>query len=307
MAKAVFTTKIEPAYDDLPEERYHFPRAYLRQVESAVGDWIVYYEPRRANVAPSSRGGRQAYFATARVTSIADDPKARDHYYASIADYLEFDRAVPFREGEYYYESQLRRADGATSKGAFGRAVRPIPDAEFELILRTGFAAVLAPEAVAAVSTVGRRAPPELSEDPAAPIERPIVERVVARPFRDAAFSAAVKSAYGETCAFTGLRLINGGGRAEVQAAHIRPVASGGSDSVRNGLALSGTAHWMFDRGLLSIADDYSILIATNRVPADALRLIRPDRRVRLPERPEAWPHPAQLRYHRERVFKSRG
>src|SRR5262249_46339406 len=146
---------------------------------------------------------------------------------------------------------------------------------------------------------------PEMSEDPSAPFERPIVERMVARPFRDAAFAAAVKSAYGETCAFTGLRLINGGGRAEVQAAPIRPVPKGGSDSIRNGLALSGTAHWMFDRGLLSIADDYTILVAADRVPADALRFIRPDRRVLLPARSKVWPHPAQLRYHRERVFKS--
>jgi hypothetical protein len=38
------------------------------------------------------------------------------------------------------------------------------------------------------------------------------------------------------------LQIINGGGRTEVQAAHIRPVAAGGSDSVRNGLALSGTS-----------------------------------------------------------------
>ena len=26
MAKAVLTTKVDPSYDDLPEERYHFPR-----------------------------------------------------------------------------------------------------------------------------------------------------------------------------------------------------------------------------------------------------------------------------------------
>ncbi len=305
MAKAVFTTKIEPSYDDLPEERYHFPRAYLRQVEAAVGDWIVYYEPRRANAMLSSRGGRQAYFATARVVRIAADPGTPDHFYAYMAHYLEFDRAVPFRESAHYYESQLRRADGATSKGAFGRAVRPIPDDEFDLILRAGFAAVLNAEGQRIGPPTDRQEPTELSEDPEAPFERPIVERIIARPFRDAAFAEAVKSAYGETCAITGLRLINGGGRAEVQAAHIRPVASGGSDSVRNGLALSGTAHWMFDRGLLSIADDYTILVAGDSVPEDALRLIRPDRRVLLPERTEVWPHPAQLRYHRERIFKS--
>ena len=49
MAKAVFTTKVEPTYDDLPEFRYHFPRSYLRQAEAAVGDWAVYYEPRRTS------------------------------------------------------------------------------------------------------------------------------------------------------------------------------------------------------------------------------------------------------------------
>jgi putative restriction endonuclease len=184
--------------------------------------------------------------------------------------------------------------------------VRPVPDDEFDLILRAGFAAMLQPE-IARNGPAADRRWPELSEDPSAAIERPIVERIVARPFRDAAFAASVKSAYGETCAITGLRLINGGGRPEVQAAHIRPVASGGSDSVRNGLALSGTAHWMFDRGLLSIADDYTILVAAGRMPEDALRLLRPDRRILLPERPEAWPHPAQLRYHRERVFRGSG
>ena|ERR1700738_681111 len=74
MPKAIFTTKIDPTYDDLPEERYHFPRTYLRQVEAARGNWIVYYEPRRRSVDLSSRGGRQAYFATARVDRIEPDP-----------------------------------------------------------------------------------------------------------------------------------------------------------------------------------------------------------------------------------------
>jgi len=47
MGKAVLTPKIDPTYDDLPEVRYHFPRTYLRAIEQAVGDWIVYEEPRR--------------------------------------------------------------------------------------------------------------------------------------------------------------------------------------------------------------------------------------------------------------------
>jgi putative restriction endonuclease len=70
MTNAIFTTKVDPTYDDLPEERYHFPRTYLRQADAAIGDWIIYYEPRRATGDVSSRGGRQSYFATAKVDRI---------------------------------------------------------------------------------------------------------------------------------------------------------------------------------------------------------------------------------------------
>jgi putative restriction endonuclease len=100
----------------------------------------------------------------------------------------------------------------------------------------------------------------------------------------------------------TGLQIVNGGGRAEVQAAHIRPVAAGGSDSVRNGLALSGTIHWMFDRGLVSVDDDFTILAASGHLPPAITRLFRVDRKLVIPNRPEISPHPAHLRYHRENV-----
>jgi putative restriction endonuclease len=299
--KAVLTIKVDPTYDDLPEERYHFPRTYLRQVESAKGDFVVYYEPRRASGDLSSSGGRQAYFATARIVDVVPDRARADHFYALIDSYLEFGRAVPFREGWRYYEGALQRDDGATNKGAFGRAVRALPDAEYEDILRAGFAAVLGEERSAAA--------PEAESfggfaDPPATFERPIVERLVARPFREAVFSGSIKAAYDDTCAFTGLKIINGGGRSEVQAAHIRPVAASGPDSLRNGLALCGTVHWMFDRGLISIADDHELLFAKGKVPGSVMRIVNPERRLLAPARPDQAPDPMFLRWHRENVFK---
>lgn len=299
MAKVVLITKVNSTYDDLPEERYHFPRTYLNTIQQAVGDWAIYYEPRRTSAELSSRGGRMAYFATARIAHVEPDPSTPDHFYAYVTDFLEFERYVPFRDGEHYYESALQRPDGGTSKGMFGRAVRPIPDQEYDLILRTGFATLLPHPNQTLIGEVALG----LEEQPSE-FERPIVERVVARPFRDAAFSRLVKSAYGDTCAITGLKLINGGGRSEVQAAHIRPVASKGPDSIRNGLALSGTIHWMFDRGLISIDDDYSILTAQGRVPDTLERLIRPDRCIATPSQAEFRPHPQFLKFHRDHVFK---
>ncbi|HKN31564.1 MAG TPA: hypothetical protein VJY34_28275 [Roseiarcus sp.] len=143
MAKAVLTTKIDPTYDDLPEQRYHFPRTYLRRVEAAKGDFVIYYEPRRASGDLSSRGGRQAYFATARIVDVRPDPVRADDFYADVDSYLDFARPVPFHEGQHYYESAVQRDDGATNKGAFGRAVRALPESEYDAILRAGFATVL--------------------------------------------------------------------------------------------------------------------------------------------------------------------
>src|SRR5271168_1550447 len=89
MAKAILTTKVDPTYDDLPEQRYHFPRTYLRAVEAAKRDWIIYYEPRRSSGDLSSRGGRQSYFATARIVEIVDDGTRPGHFYALIDSYLD--------------------------------------------------------------------------------------------------------------------------------------------------------------------------------------------------------------------------
>jgi putative restriction endonuclease len=298
MAKAVFTTKVDPTYDDLPEFRYHFPRTYLRAVEATVGDWIIYYEPRRTTGQLTSRGGRQAYFATARVAAVRPDPTLPDRFYAFVEDFLQFARPVQCRDGDLYYDAALRRSDGGTSKEAFGRAVRPISDSEYGSILTAASSELLTPSTFSDATI-----PQGFAEEPAV-FERPIVERMTSRPFRDAAFSSAVRSAYGNTCAMTGLKIINGGGRPEVQAAHIRPVADSGPDSVRNGLALCGTIHWMFDRGLLSLNDDLTILMAADRVPDTVKQLINAERKLLLPGRPEIRPHPQFLKFHRESVFK---
>jgi len=291
MAKVVLTTKVDPTYDDLPEERYHFPQKYLRQVEKAIGDWVVYYEPRRSTAELSSRGGRQSYFATARLLRVEPDPNLEEHYYAFVTNYLEFDHPVPFKDGQHYFESSLQREDGQTNRGAFGIMLRTLSDSEYDLIMQAGFVKTL-------------KLQPEPSLEEIILNERPIIERVVSRPFRDAAFAVAIKEAYNNTCAMTGLKITNGRGRTEVQAAHIQPVSENGPDSLRNGVALSGTIHWMFDNGLVSIDDDYSILIDKDRLPETAVRLLNQDRRLRMPARDDMRPHRHFLNFHREKIFK---
>lgn len=293
MANAVFTTSESSAYNDQPEIRYHFPRTYLKQVEQAVGDWILYYEPRRTS-GPSSATGRQAYFAAAFVDRVTPDRDTPDHFYALIRHYMELDRAVPFRADDHYFESLLRKDDGSTNKGAFGRSVRVIPKEEFEAVLRAGLAD--APEPWETAS--------EVREEPASYPARPMVERLQTRKYRDVAFRRHVRAAYDNTCAITGLRLINGGGRPEVQAAHIWPVEQDGPDTVRNGLALTGTAHWLFDRGLLTVDESFRVCVAAKHLPAGLESLITHGQKIRLPSHEHQWPHANFLRWHREHRFK---
>lgn len=291
MAKGVFMTKVTPSYRDVPEVQYHFPRAYLSRVEQTIGDRIIYYEPRRISAGEETRGGRQAYFSMAEPVSIRSDPELADHFYCSIRNYIDFVEPVSFREGIRYWESALQKPDGSTNKGAFGHSVRLLPEEEFAAIVAAGYPA----------DAMTRWAP--LDAEGGEPVERPIVELTTLRPFRDRAFRRAVRNAYDNRCAMTGLRLIGSTGNAEVQAAHIRGVAHKGSDSVRNGLALSGTIHWLFDQGLLSVADDMTILKAKTFIPSEIEQLINLDGVISQPKDSAHWPHPTFLAYHRENIF----
>ena len=122
---------------------------------------------------------------------------------------------------------------------------------------------------------------------------------------RDRVFRRIVLRAYSERCAISGLKLINGMGRAEVAAAHIRPVEANGPDIVSNGIALSGTVHWMFDRGLIGLSDDLQILISRQANDPDSIRTLVNKSGVALaPERFSERPHPHFLQWHRQHCFK---
>jgi putative restriction endonuclease len=299
MVQAVFHHKINSVYDDITGRQYHFPRQYLSRVEKTIGDWIVYYGP-----IPDHKS--RYYSGIARVLSVSADPYQEGHYYAFLESFLDFDRLVAYSENGGY-EAKLVRSDGSINGGTAQNAVRLLQPSEFAAIIEAGLAN---PD-----EWPNRSDPPATGISPSGfddavqtPFlgpdqERPIIAQLLNRPFRDAKFRQNIRKIYDRTCAFTGLRLINGGGRPEVEAAHIVPIERGGSDSVQNGIALSGTVHWMFDRGLLSLADDFSIL-PSRQLNYDVSHLLYQDMRARVPNAPHLRPHPHYLAWHRENVFK---
>ena len=93
MGNGVFIHRSDSIYDDSPAEQYQFPSQYLGRVQSCVGDWIIYYEPRKV---PGTRG----YFAIAKVERVIPDPIKSGMYLALIepGSYLDFVNAVPFAD-----------------------------------------------------------------------------------------------------------------------------------------------------------------------------------------------------------------
>jgi len=298
MGFGVFIHRSDSIYDDSPAERYQFPHQYLGRVEACIGDWIVYYEPRKV---AETRG----YFAIARVERVVPDPTADGMYLALIepGSYLDFASPVPFANADGVIERGVLNEDGRIS-GRAQAAVRPLSSDDFNRIVALGLndSEPLLPRVDDGASVAG------FHEEQAPFVFEQTRERadfLSSRIVRDRIFRRVVLRAYDERCAITGLKLINGGGRAEVAAAHIRPVEANGPDIVSNGLALSGTAHWMFDRGLISLSDDLDILISRQTNDPDGVRaFINKGGRAIAPRRLIERPHPHFLRWHREHCFK---
>lgn len=301
MVKGVFDTKNNSRYDDEIARRYHFSGSkYLERARRMIGDWIVYREPQR-------EGGLRAYVAVARVRDIVPDGRRPGYHYALLSDFLRFPDPVPFWSSEGYQEERLReiRDRKTVGRSLQGESIRELNELDFGAIVRKGLRSTLDPVNYRRLDIELFNVDPATAELLAAPVDiqrRRIEQILVNRRIRDATFRGEICDAYDSRCAVTRLRMINGGGRAEVQAAHIRPVAEDGPDVVQNGIALCGTAHWLFDRHLISVTDEYRLLVSHNKIPAEFRGLLDNQLdRIHLPADPALWPRASYLAHHREK------
>jgi putative restriction endonuclease len=134
---------------------------------------------------------------------------------------------------------------------------------------------------------------PELTEDDTQYIE-------TRRRARDRAFTELVREAYDNTCAVCRRQRESPDGNPEVEAAHIYPKGKGGSDDVRNGIALCRLHHWAFDCGWLSFTDDLEVVVSESpeKKGYDEFRKLD-GVGLNIPENPDLKPHPLFIAEHR--------
>ena len=79
---------------------------------------------------------------------------------------------------------------------------------------------------------------------------------------RSGAFKRDVSRIYADTCAISNLKIDATKTYSTVDACHIIPFSESQNDHISNGIALCPNLHRAFDRGLISIDDNYCLLLS---------------------------------------------
>jgi putative restriction endonuclease len=117
------------------------------------------------------------------------------------------------------------------------------------------------------------------------------------------AFRVLVTDAYSRRCAMTQERTLP-----VLEAAHIRPYATGGTHELSNGLCLRSDLHKLFDQGYVTVDPDERRIVVSKRIREefengrDYYQLH--GRMIATPSDSLALPSQESLRFHAEHLFR---
>ena len=120
---------------------------------------------------------------------------------------------------------------------------------------------------------------------------------------RGGLFKREIPKIYNNTCAITGLRIDAITNVSMVDACHIVPFSEGYDDTLTNGIALCPNLHRAFDRGLISISDNYEVLLNKNFVENKSVYNLSQfiGKQILLPVQVEHYPTLENISKHRKR------
>lgn len=116
-------------------------------------------------------------------------------------------------------------------------------------------------------------------------------------------FKHAILEKYDQRCAVSGMKIAFNGHVSMVDACHIVPFAESFDDTITNGIALSPTFHRAFDRGLITVSDDYRIVVhpkVKDYYPQTGIQQFH-HQPIHLPTNPQFYPSAEKLAQHRRR------
>ena len=124
---------------------------------------------------------------------------------------------------------------------------------------------------------------------------------------RGSVFKQYIPKIYDQTCCITGYRISSLFNISMIDACHIIPFSESYDDTIGNGLSLCPNIHRAFDRGLITIDEDYKIIISSNfeedlNNPFSLKKF--DNKKILLPFKKLYAPKKENLLWHNEHVFK---
>lgn len=121
---------------------------------------------------------------------------------------------------------------------------------------------------------------------------------------RGSLFKRKIPKIYNNTCCISGMKIDAAINISMIDACHIIPFSESYNDTITNGIALCPNLHRAFDRGLIGINDDYTVIISNKFVESNdsAYQLKNfKGKRILLPSSEKHYPHIENLIQHRKR------
>jgi len=124
---------------------------------------------------------------------------------------------------------------------------------------------------------------------------------------RNKIFQKKIPEIYNYTCSITGLRIIPDNNHNMIDACHIIPFSVDHDDTIGNGIALCPNLHRAFDCGLITIDENYKIIVSKqffeNSENTHSIRQFD-NKKIKLPDNELFYPRKEVLMWHNENVFE---
>jgi putative restriction endonuclease len=123
---------------------------------------------------------------------------------------------------------------------------------------------------------------------------------------RGGVFKREIPKIYKYQCAISGMRIESLSNAQMVDACHIVPFAISKDDTISNGVSLSPNLHRAFDRGLITITEDYIVRISPTITELDSPFSLKQfeGKQISLPQETHHFPSPQNLAWHRKETFR---
>ena len=121
---------------------------------------------------------------------------------------------------------------------------------------------------------------------------------------RSNVFKKEIPKVYNYTCCISGLRIDAIANISMIDACHIIPFSESYNDTITNGIALCPNLHRAFDRGLISISDNYKVIMSNDfsEIAETNYSLKQFEgREILLPSNDNYLPSLESLKYHRNK------